>query len=98
MSPQPAKQKLTRAEAIGIVQSSKFMVAVSDTALAIDSIHVVEYEVYEQGKGIYKFEPQPFRIMRRINKIEYYNALPIYLRRNLFTRTAKGFYYEIATD
>ena len=86
---------MTREEAIEIVYSSAFMVASSDQLIPNNTIIWQEYEVVERNGRSYKFEEMPFRIVRRITRVEYYKALPMPLRRSFF---GGGFYYEIATD
>jgi hypothetical protein len=90
-----AKLPMTYEEAVQIVQSSAFMVAISDVAIAVNTIVWQQYEVHTWDGRNFTFDSQPFRIIRSITRLEYYAALPKHMRK---LRVGGGYFYEIATD
>ncbi len=95
---------LTRQEALNVIAFMPFLVASSDQKLLESMVKLrgnrftrgplvtIEFEVFIGSRG-YKFEAQPFRILREITRVEFKTVAPW-----AAIGGPKTYYYEIHSD
>jgi len=89
------KPKLSRQEAIEIINSMPFLVATGQHNIPLPRppesplVVMLEFEV-ASGSRRYKFEKQPFSVLSRITREEYLEAAP--------WGCWGKFYYRLSTD
>jgi len=86
---------MSRAEACRIVAALDRLVACAGELFAPGTVIPTPYLVESDGRE-YAFPSQPFMVVRRLTRAEYFQALPKGLNRGR-GRSAR-YYYEITTD